>query len=163
MNMTTWTNPLTDAISGLSSRAYSTIAYLVLSFRSSPPLNQEIAALGEACGRHSKTTSPPLWITVDFFTGRRVKSGGEAEEQSCVKAICLALWRCNSCASAKMSKASQAITWIIFSPADWLIVQNNYGNERARLRLCKKPVQPVLNIYFCTKRFNSPGSTMYIQ
>lgn len=80
--------PLTDAISGVSSGAYSTVPYLLLSFSSSPPLHQEIVALGEAWGRHSKTTSPPLWITVDFFTGRRVKSGGEAEEQTCVKAIC---------------------------------------------------------------------------
>lgn len=36
-------------------------------------------------------TLPPPWITVDFFTGRRVKSGGEAEEQTYVGAICLAL------------------------------------------------------------------------
>lgn len=155
MNMTTWTNPLTDAISGMSSRAYSTIAYLLLSFRSSPPLNQEIVALGEACGRHSKTTSPPLWITVDFFTGRRVKSGGDAEEQTRVKAICLALWRGNSCASAKMSSASEAITEIIFSPADWLIVRNNYGNERARPRLSKEPVQPVLFIYLFMHRYKA--------
>lgn len=94
--------------------AVHTVPYLLPSFRSSPPLHQEIVALGEAWGRHSKTTSPPLWITVDFFTGRRVKSGGEAEEQTRVKAICLALWRGNSCASAEMSSASPAITEIIF-------------------------------------------------
>lgn len=90
--------------------AVHTIPYLLLSFRSSPPLHQEIVALGEAWGRHSKTTSPPLWMTVDFFTGRRVKSGGEAEEQTHVKAICLTLWRGNSCSSS----ASPAITEIIF-------------------------------------------------
>lgn len=67
------------------------VAYLLPSFRSCPPLHQEIAALGEAWGRHSRATSPPRWITVDFFTGRRPKSGGEAAEQSGVRDICLAL------------------------------------------------------------------------
>lgn len=95
--------------------AVRTVPYLLLSFRGSPPFHQEIVALGEAWGRHSKTTSPPLCITVDFFTGRRVKSGGEAEEQSRVKAICLALLGgCNSCTLAEMSSASPAITEILF-------------------------------------------------
>lgn len=112
------------------------IPYLSLSFRCIPPsLHQEIVALGEAWGRHSNTTSPPLWITVDFFTGRRVKSGGEAEEETRVDAVCLALSRCNSCASAKMSRASPAITEIICHHQSWLIVGNNYGNECARPRL----------------------------
>lgn len=124
MNMTVCTNPLTDAISGMSSGAYSTIAYLLLSFRSSPPLNQETVALGEACGRHSKTTSPPLWITVDFFTGRRVKSGGEAEEQTHVKAICLALW------TGQQLRISQNVKCIT----------SNYGNYlfTSRLAYCMK-------------------------
>lgn len=103
--------------------AMHTIPYLLLSFRGSPSFHHEIVALGEAWGRHSKTTSPPLWITVDFFTGRRVKSGGEAEEQTRVKAICLALWRGNSCASAEMSSASLAIREIIFHQQTWLLCE----------------------------------------
>lgn len=58
-------------------------------------------ALGEALGRHSNTTSPPLWITVDFFTGRWVKSGGEAEKDTHVEVIGPGLWSGNSSASAK--------------------------------------------------------------
>lgn len=80
-------------------------------------------ALGEAWGRHSKTTSPPLWMTVDFFTGRQVKSGGEAEEQKHVKSICLALWMSNNCSSAKMSSASPAITEIIIHHQDGLLYE----------------------------------------
>lgn len=53
-------------------------------------------------------------MTVDFFTGRQVKSGGEAEEQTHVKPICLALCLDNNCSSAKMSSASPAIMEIIF-------------------------------------------------
>lgn len=121
MNTTTRESPLTDAFSGMSGGAYRTIPYLLLSFSSSPPLHQVIVALGEAWGRHSKTTSPPRWITVAFFTGRRVKSGGEAEEQTRVKVIMLMSWTGTSCASAKMSSAPLAITKIIF--------QQPSGNE----------------------------------
>lgn len=67
------------------------LTYLLPVLRSSPPLHQEMVALGEALGRHSNTTSPPLWITVDFFTGRWVKSGGEAEEETHIEAICFGL------------------------------------------------------------------------
>lgn len=68
-----------------------TLTYLLLLLRSLPPLHHEIVALGEALGRHSNSTSLPLWITVDFFTGRWVKSGGKAEEETHVETICLAL------------------------------------------------------------------------
>lgn len=121
-----------------------TIAYLLPSFRGSPPLHQEIVALGEAWGRHSKTISPPLWITVDFFTGRRVKSGGEAEEQTRVKAICLALWRSNSCASAENVKCITSNYRNCISPPDWLMVWKNYVNERQRPCLSEELVQPLL-------------------
>lgn len=51
-----------------------------------------------------------------------------------------------------MSSASTAIMEIIFSPADWLIVWNNYGNERARPWLNEEPVQPGLLIYLRSDR-----------
>lgn len=60
--------------------------YLSLSFSASPPLHQETVALGEAWGRHSNAASPPLWITVDVFTGRRAKFGGDAVEETRVHA-----------------------------------------------------------------------------
>jgi len=105
-----------EALITMSHRCVALSApYLSLLLRGSPPLHQETEALGEALGRHSNTTSPPLWITVDFFTGRWVKSGGEAEEETRVEAICLALWRRNSCAPAKMSSAPPAITEIRFN------------------------------------------------
>lgn len=82
----------------------ATSAYLSASISSFPPLHQEIAALGEARGRHSRTASPPRWTTVDFFTGRRAKSGGEAEEQRGATAV--HRW--------KMSSASQVIMGTVF-------------------------------------------------
>lgn len=91
--------------------AVHTVPYRLLSFNSSPSLHQEIAALGEALGRHPKSTSPPLWMTVDVFTGCWVKSGGEAGESA---SICFAWWRGNNGASAKMSSASPTITQVIF-------------------------------------------------
>lgn len=125
-----------------------TIPYLLLSFRTSPPLHQEIVALGEAWGRHSKSTSPPLWITVDFFTARRVKSGGEAEEQTHVKAICLALWRGNSCASAKMSNASPAITAIIFHQTGLLYERIMEMKERCHVSASSASI----SLFFFTLR-----------
>lgn len=93
--------PKKDPVNSMKSGANT---YLSVSISSSPPLHQEVAALGEAWGRHSRTASPPLWTTVDFFTGRRVKSGGEAEEQIRAESVCLRVRRSNSCASAENFK-----------------------------------------------------------
>lgn len=94
-----------------------TSAYLSASISSTPPFHQEIAAMGEARGRHSRTASPPRWTTVDFFTGRRVKSGGEAEEQSGATAV----------HQGKMCITSNCGNCV--SPLNGLIVRKNYGNE----------------------------------
>lgn len=147
----------------MSGGGYGT--HLLLSIRSSPSRHQEIVALGEAWGRHSRTTSPPLWMTMDFFTGRRVKSGGEAEEQTRVKAICLPLRKSNSCASAENVKCITSNYWNCISPPDWLIV---------REELCKWATESTpqwratqasfyLFIYFSwRKHFHSTDGTIYI-
>lgn len=108
-------------------------AYLSASISSSPPLHQEIAALGEARGRHSRTASPPLWTTVDFFTGRRAKSGGEAEEQSGATAV--HQWKMTS-------NYGNCV-----SPLNGLIVWKNYGNEKQRQAPLKSHFSQVLFIH----------------
>lgn len=109
-----------------------TNTYLSVFISSSPPLHQEVVALGEAWGRHSRTASPPRWITVAFFTGRRVKWGGEAEEQICVEAVCLCVWGSNGCASAENVKCITSNYGNCISPPNELIVWKKYGNERQR-------------------------------
>lgn len=109
---------------GHANRWCKTNPYLLESISSSPPLHQEVVALGEACGRHSRTASPPLWITVDFFTGRRVKSGGEAEEEIGVEAV--GLWRSNS--SAENVSCITGNYGNCISPPKRLIVQKKYVN-----------------------------------
>lgn len=136
--------PKKDPVNSMKSGANT---YLSVSISSSPPLHQEVAALGEAWGRHSRTASPPLWTTVDFFTGRGVKSGGEAEEQIRAESVCLRVRRSNSCASAENVKRISGYYRNCNSPLNGLIVWKKYGNEGQRHASVKSHFSHVLFIH----------------
>ena len=76
--------------------------YLSLSFKSSLPFLQEKEALGEACGRHSMMTSPPLCTKVDFFSGLLEKSGGEAANKDITSvAVLVSVWAVQTCSGMR--------------------------------------------------------------
>lgn len=102
--------------------------------------------------RGGDTLRPPHPPSGSLWTSSRVggwSQAGRLREQTRVKAICLALWRGNSCASAEMSSASPAITGILFRQQTyWLIVWKNYANERARPWLSEELGQPLFTFSF---------------
>lgn len=118
--------------------------------------------------RGGDTLRPPHPPSGSLWTSSRVggwSQAGRLREQTRVKAICLALWRGNSCASAEMSSASPAITGILFRQQTGLLCERIMQmKERGR-----GSVRSSASLYLLfhlldeMKHFHSNDNTMYIQ